>query len=55
MQEAGSTPRAGVVKNELLKFRISDEGPMGQEPRPLKRGSWQRVPATQRKHSEIGC
>lgn len=51
MQEAGSTPRAGGVKDGLLKFRSSDEGPLGQELRPLKKGRWQLLPASQRKHS----
>lgn len=51
MQEAGSTPKAGGVKDGLLKFRSSEEGPLGQEPRPLKKGRWQLVPASQRKHN----
>lgn len=53
MQEAVSTPRAGAMKGELLKFRSSEEGAMGLELRPLKKEQWELVLVSQREHSEI--
>lgn len=53
MQEAVSTPRAGAMRGQLLKFRSSEAGPMGQELRPLKKAQRQLVLVSQGEHSQI--